>query len=251
MRDYFTEYQSHQLDELCKSMISHIYALWYLKTDLLTGSSNEWPLFRNPHTTLHYGESVRRTGSLLRSSTGHWESSHRHFTTSNWRQTSRRHISRNSEMLKLGIVQQHTEVRRRFAALVSNDIDFLKKVLPHTSPDRVTFGVIGNTKCYRLYHENNYDDSILRHKSLDTTKLFELVLKSELRDPSSLIVELIQGVVIEGNRECLFGKIKLYACAQYGSQRIPRFDFVHVCIENNESQLILCIKVCRSNILIV
>ena len=38
MKDYFTLTQSYQLNELCISMMDRIYALWCLKTELLTGS---------------------------------------------------------------------------------------------------------------------------------------------------------------------------------------------------------------------
>lgn len=120
-------------------------------------------------------------------------------------------------------------------------------MLPPIAPDQVTFNVIGNTRCIRLKDDANYDN-IIFHKSLSTMKLFELVRGSmegeqlhdtecePIYDLSSVIIELIQGITIEGNRECLFGKIKLYACAKYGSRRVPRFDFVHVSIDNNESQ---------------
>ena len=103
----FTENQIQLLDNMGTRMIAHTKVLWNLKQAIMYEAPRE-TLMRKMHAPEHIPQYISELGPPLFADTAVYESSHKHYTTSVWRGTSKRLGTLVKEMTTASVIQSHS-----------------------------------------------------------------------------------------------------------------------------------------------
>jgi hypothetical protein len=195
-------------------------------------------------------------GSVRKADTSSYESVHRVMTVGAWIKTSKRYESMNEEMAKQSLAQNYYYTNELLAAISNNNIvEYIQKFGPYIPP---TVVIIKKVHIYQSFSlqidinnnlfcdEENIDD-VLLGSSVDINKLVRYtkrVLDTEnwnrVKNYDNCVLNIVQSISIEGNKESQAGKIILYATNKFKNKR-PRYSFVSVNIcEGTQPAQILC-----------
>lgn len=214
-------------------------------------------MMRKNHMLHHVGELIHLFGAVSQFNTESFESAHREYTVGVWEQTSKRHISRNVEMMVGSMTRAHSEhINFKLSMKTLHDkVKYLRMHGPNSYPENIEFSRVGGTKSFILKSENvkrlqfvdarNTEKIIHPQFSLDLLAdfIFTELCNSEKSKwikyitgcngvPCTLNLSLLLGITYTGTKESDLGSGQIYANPLYGSSKKARYDFVIIPREN-------------------
>ena len=261
----FTVDQVRALEARGKLMEANIKILWNLKQTLLFESVRQVGM-RKLHAHNHLGEHIQRFGPPLYANTDSFESAHRKFTTSLWRNSSRRHCSINSEMMDASIIQQHSQHLKFYTDILEcggEIINFSKPYFYHGEfetqygrqhyyqPIYKISGTFGYCCKLKLdsqgheillgheFHKNDIlkDDTFFGHVAVKSMEnilefiqdyLYDMATSDELEQIKSKHFYILEGARVEANLDADILDHSLIYCSKNFKGQYKRYDYVVV-----------------------
>ncbi len=118
--DEFTLEQTYEIDRLGMIMEDHLEIIWNLKQAIMFEDPRGTKM-RKPHGTCHIGDFIRRFGPCIYADTDSFESSHKKFTTTVWRGTSKRLSTLVKEMTAASVTQSCAGHLKFYTTLKAED----------------------------------------------------------------------------------------------------------------------------------